>query len=182
MVVRAIVLGGLMAGMLDLIDAWAFSYAWRGVRPLRVLHAIASGVLGRAAFDGGIRTATLGLAIHFAIAVTVAAVYTLASVRLRVLTQHAVACGIVYGIAVYFAMQHIVLPLSAFRTGAFAWPSFINGIVIHGLGVGLPIAIIARREMRKHAEGGCRSESQPFDQSVGERHAIHDDGQGRQRV
>jgi hypothetical protein len=145
---RAILLGGLTAGVLDLVDAWAFSYAWRGVSPVRVLHAIASGLIGRMAFDGGLGTAALGLAVHFAIAVTVAAVYVVASARLRVLTRHAVVSGITYGVGVYFVMQHIVLPLSAFRSGAFAWLAFVNGIAIHGLGVGLPIALIARREMQ----------------------------------
>jgi hypothetical protein len=145
---RAVIIGGVVAGALDIIDAFAFSYAWRGVEPPRVLQAIASGLIGRAAFDGGASTALLGLLLHFFIACTVAAVYGVASLRLRVLVTHAIVMGLAYGIAVYFVMQYIVLPLSAFRGGAPAWPSIVNGILIHALGVGLPIALIVRWSRR----------------------------------
>lgn len=139
---RAVLLGAFIAGTLDIADAVLFSYAWSGVPPSRVLQAIASGLLGRSAFAGGMPTALLGLAIHFCIALTVAAVYAIASQRLPILARHAPAAGIVYGIAVFFVMRHIVLPLSSFRGGAFAWPPFINGVLIHAFGVGLPIALI----------------------------------------
>lgn len=140
---RAVVLGALVAGTLDILDAILFSYAF-GVAPVRVLQAIASGLLGRAAFQGGPATAGLGLALHFFIATVVVMVYLTASRRWPLLLRHAVPAGIAYGVAVYFAMQYVVLPLSAFRAGAFQWPSLVNGILIHALGVGLPIALIAR--------------------------------------
>lgn len=49
-----------------------------------------------------------------------------------------------YGIAVYFVMNYVVIPLSAASRGAFSMPVFLNGILIHAFGVGLPAALFAR--------------------------------------
>ena len=145
--IRAIAFGGLVAGTLDILDAFVFSYARGGVSPLRVLQAIASGWLGRSSYEGGLPTAALGLGLHFFIATAAAAVFVTASRFLPVLLRRPVQLGLAYGVAVYVVMNHVVLPLSAFRTGPFAWPGFINGVLIHALGVGLPIALIARRHL-----------------------------------
>ncbi|MEP7271432.1 MAG: hypothetical protein ABI882_07990, partial [Acidobacteriota bacterium] len=50
---RAILVGGLSAGVLDFIGA-CVSSAPRGVTPMRVGQSVASGLLGRAAFNGGL--------------------------------------------------------------------------------------------------------------------------------
>lgn len=133
-----------MVGVIDMLDAFAFSYLRSGVAPTRVLQAIASGLIGPRAFDGGPTAAVLGLAIHFCIATTVAAAYVVASRRFRVLVDHAVVAGIVYGVGVYVVMQSVVLPMSAFRMSPFNWAGLANGLSIHAFGVGLPVALIAR--------------------------------------
>jgi hypothetical protein len=61
-----------------------------------------------------------------------------------VLTRHAVTLGMAYGIVVFFVMNRIVIPLSAASVGPFSLPVFINGILIHAFGVGLPAALFAR--------------------------------------
>lgn len=61
---RAILWSGLSAGVLDLLGAFVTSY-WRGVTLLRVLHSVASGWLGAAAFTGGYKAAALGFVSHF---------------------------------------------------------------------------------------------------------------------
>jgi hypothetical protein len=95
-------------------------------------------------------TAGLGLFLHFFIATTAAAVYVLASLRIPALVRHAVPCGLAYGVAVYFFMTYVVLPLSAFPggRGGFSWLLFLNGILVHALCVGLPIAWATRRAAR----------------------------------
>lgn len=52
----AILLGGLACGVLD-ITAGIVVYGFFGVKPLRLLQGIASGLLGPGAFTGGIQTA-----------------------------------------------------------------------------------------------------------------------------
>ena len=54
----AILWAGLIAGTLDITDALVF-YGLRGVPPVRLPQNIASGLLGRDAFQGGVGTAAL---------------------------------------------------------------------------------------------------------------------------
>lgn len=49
---RALLVGTLAVGVLDILDAIVF-FALRGAQPIRILQSIAAGLLGRAAFAGG---------------------------------------------------------------------------------------------------------------------------------
>jgi hypothetical protein len=144
----AILWGGFSAGVLDIVDAFVMS-AMAGVMPNRVLQAIASGLLGREAFQGGLATAALGLVLHFVIAFGAATTYYAASLKLPVLTRRWVICGLAFGLAVFFFMQHVVLPLSAFRISPNRSLFPVNGLLIHALGVGLPIAFFTWRSTRR---------------------------------
>ena len=142
---RAILLGGLIAGVLDITAAFVLS-APRGIRPAVILRGIASGLLGRSAFQGGIGIAILGAFLHFVIAFGAAAVYVTASRWLAVLTRQAVLCGLLYGIVVYLVMNEIVLPLSAFPfRGHPSAGNILISVVVLMLVVGLPISLSARR-------------------------------------
>ena len=151
--VTGVLWGGLIAGSLDIADALIF-HGVRGVAPWRILQAIASGLLGRDAFTGGAWTAALGLGLHFFIATTAAAVYTLASLRLPRLVARPVLCGALYGLIVNVVMQNVVLPLSAFRPGPPApagtidWGQ-VNLWLAHVFFVGLPIAFATRWAARR---------------------------------
>ena len=138
---------GFACGVMD-ITAALIVYGYFGAKPLRLLQGIASGLLGPRAFDGGFATALLGLLCHFAIAFGAAAVYYVASRGLRLLIEHAVISGALYGVAVYFFMQRIVLPLSAAAKRPFSLKMMIIGVVIHIFCVGLPISLSVRRFSR----------------------------------
>jgi uncharacterized membrane protein YagU involved in acid resistance len=127
------------------ITAALIVYGYFGAKPLRLLQGIASGLLGPRAFDGGFATALLGLLCHFVIAFGAAAVYYLVSHGLRILIEHAAISGVLYGVAVYFFMQRIVLPLSAAAKRPFSLKMTIIGVVIHIFCVGLPISLSVRR-------------------------------------
>ena len=142
--VQAIFWGGLVAGTLDAVDG-VIAYGTQGLNPIQVLQYIGSGALGKSAFQGGLATAALGATFHFTIAWVAAAVFLLASRGLPVLKTHAVPAGLVYGAAVYFFMNYIVLPLSAVAAGRFQLGLFLNGVIGHALFVGLPISLFARR-------------------------------------
>lgn len=142
--VQAIFWGGLVAGVLDAVDG-VIAFGTQGLNPIQVLQYIASGALGKSAFRGGLATAAIGAAFHFGIAWVVAAVFVLASRRLRALKTHAVPVGLLYGTAVYFFMNYLVLPLSAVAPAAFQLGLFLNGVFGHALFVGLPISLFARR-------------------------------------
>ena len=149
---RAIVWGGLLAGVLDLTAALVTNWP-RGLSPERVLQAIAGGVLGAESYKGGWGTAALGVLFHFVIAFGAAAVYYAASRRLKFLVQWAVVCGLLYGVAVYFFMQLVVLPLSAFpHQVSFRPATLATGLIVHMLCVGLPISLAVRRHSEKSRE------------------------------
>jgi hypothetical protein len=143
-----VIVGGLAVGVLDILAAFAFRGV-AGVHPVRVLHGIASGVLGPAAFQGGGATALLGLALHFFIAFVVAAVYYGASKVLPVLVQRAVPCGLAYGVLVHVVMNQVVLPLSRVTFRPPPWRFVAGMIVIHMLFVGLPAALAVRHAARR---------------------------------
>ena len=142
--VQAIFWGGLVAGILDAVDG-VIAFGTQGLNPIQVLQYIASGALGQSAFHGGLATAGLGAAFHFTIAWVAAAVFVLASRRFESLKTHAVPAGLLYGAAVYFFMNYLVLPLSAVAAGTFHLGLFLNGVIGHALFVGLPISLFARR-------------------------------------
>lgn len=142
----AILLGTLIVGVLDIGEVLLF-YLLRGGKPLRVLQAIAGGILGReAAFRGGVATAFLGLLLHFFIAFVVVAIYILASSRFPLLIQRPLLFGALYGIAVNLVMSHIVVPLSALGSPPTPppWPVTLNLYFAHIFCVGIPAALVAR--------------------------------------
>ena len=145
-----VVVAGLLAGVLDILAAFAGS-AYHGGTPLRGLHAIASGVLGPRAFQGGMATASLGLALHFLIATSAAAVYFVAARRMPVLVRRAIPGGIGYGVVVYSFMNVVVLPLSRVAGRPPRLSSMMIMIVIHMVCVGLPIALVVRRGIGSEA-------------------------------
>jgi hypothetical protein len=147
-----IIRGGLAAGILDALDAIIAFKITLGLDPLSIYQFVASGILGKAAFAGGAAVAGLGLAIHFGIAFTAAAVYNLAATRVASLRTHFVRSGLAFGVAVYGFMTYVVIPASAIGPSPWSLPLFVNGVVGHALLVGLPIAYFARR-------GSSRSDS-----------------------
>ncbi len=138
---------GLACGILD-ITAALIVYGFFGLKPIRLLQGIASGLLGPQAFEGGLATALLGLLCHFLIAFTAAAVYFAASRVVHFLIQHSIVSGVLYGVAVYFFMNRIVLPLSAASKRPFSIRMMVVGILIHMFCVGLPISLTVRRFSR----------------------------------
>ena len=145
---QPIFLGGLIAGTLDITAACTYSWIRANVTPVRVLQYVASGVLGTQSFAGGGKTAAIGLALHFLIATTAAAVFYFASRKWLFLVEHPVVAGLLYGIPVYAVMNFIVLPLSRVTMGSPPLSSRIINLVILMFCIGLPIALIVRRYAR----------------------------------
>lgn len=140
----AILGGGFAAGVMD-ISAALVVYGYFGLQPLRLLQGIASGLLGPRALDGGLSTALLGLLCHFVIALSAAALYFAISRRFHFLVRNFVLSGVLYGVAVYFFMNRIVVPLSNARKYPFSFKMMVIGVVIHIFCVGLPISTAVRR-------------------------------------
>lgn len=140
----AIFWGGLACGVLDITQAF-IAWGVMGVKPISILHSVASGLLGPKAFQGGAQTAALGMVLHFFIAFSAATVYYVASRWIPFMTGQAVLSGLLYGEAVFLFMHFVVVPLSAAAKGHFTMATLITGPIGHTVLVGLPIALSVRR-------------------------------------
>ncbi len=142
---KAILVGGLLAAILDILDPITFFYLRNGLAPIRILQSIASGMLGRAAFSGGLRTALIGLVLHLLIALVWANVFVMAARSLPFLTQHPVRSGLLYGTLIYIVMNYVILPHSHVTPSRPTLGITINGILAILFLVGLPISLANRR-------------------------------------
>lgn len=137
--------GGLIVGVLDLVYAIV---VYSPKKPILVPQTIASGVLGLKAYEGGAKSAALGVVLHFVIALGAAAVYYLASRKLTFLLDRAVLSGLIYGALIYLFMHVVVLPLSAVPKSDMPLLYKAAEFVEHWFCVGLPIALSVRHYSR----------------------------------
>lgn len=144
--IPAIFVGGLIAGALDISYAIVMLYARRGRSPEWTLQSVACGLLGRDSFQGGLKTALLGLLCQFTIACGAAAVFYAASRVFPALVRLAVPAGLVYGVCIYVVMTNVVVPLSRapFKL-KFAGLASMPEVLVHMFFIGLPIALSVRR-------------------------------------
>ena len=140
--------GGLIAGTFDIIAACTTAWFRGGTTPIQVLQFIASGILGRESFSGGAKTALLGLALHFLIAIVATALFYFASRKWFFLIEQPVVAGLLYGVLVYAFMNFVVIPLSAVGQRPATALGRVTGLLIIMFCVGLPIAVIVRRFAR----------------------------------
>jgi uncharacterized membrane protein YagU involved in acid resistance len=111
-VLKAVLWGGLIAGSLDVFAASLINL----IGPLVILRAIASGILGKPAFYGGMQTAFLGLLLQWGMSLIIAAIYMAVVRRLAWARRDWRVTGLVAGLIIYLVMTYAVRPLSA------AWP------------------------------------------------------------
>ncbi|MFO1187884.1 MAG: hypothetical protein U1E87_10810 [Alphaproteobacteria bacterium] len=152
-VVGAIIGGGLTAGLCDFVFASIF-YPLRAHIPVeRIWQSVASGVLGKAAFDGGYAAAALGVSLHFFIATVMAAAFVMVTLKLKFLSRYWLIFGPLYGIFLFYAMQGVVLQLSNVPTKPDLshlpiigknMINFYSALGIHAV-VGTVIALFSRR-------------------------------------
>ena len=137
----AILLGGFIAGTIDIGAACLIT----GRDAIFILHVIAGGLIGKtAAFAGGNETAALGLLLQWGMAILIAAIYVLASRAVPLLARLWIAGGLAYGIGVFFVMNYVVVPLSAYRHMPQFTPQGFAKNMAAMLLFGLIVAVFAR--------------------------------------
>jgi len=146
-----------VVGILDISEVVVFYGVRNGVAPTRIFQSVATGFLGKRAFEGGTQTAILGLALHFTISLIVVTIYHFASRRLAMLRIHPIACGALYGLCVFGVMYFIVMPLSAAGPPKFATPIILaNALFAHLFCVGIPTGLLARATSSSRSAGTTR--------------------------
>jgi uncharacterized membrane protein YagU involved in acid resistance len=147
---KLVLAGGLVAGTLDIAYACRFWAIKAGVPARRILQSVAAGLLGKASFEGGAATATLGLGLHYFIACSMAVTYYLVARRWTALRERPVLYGIAYGLLLYAIMNYLVVPLSAAGGGGSKNPLWVGlSVAVHMFLIGLPIALFVRAALRE---------------------------------
>jgi uncharacterized membrane protein YagU involved in acid resistance len=136
----AILLGGLIAGTID-VGAAALIYL---KDPVAILHNIAAGLLGKASFTGGMATALLGLVLQWAMSILIAAIFVYGTRLIPVLARMWIVGGLLYGVAVFFVMEYVVVPLSAIHRVPHFTPTLFVENVAAMLLFGLIVAYCGR--------------------------------------
>ena len=145
--VRAGLLTGASDGLFSSVLATVFYHS----TVTRLFQGVASTLLGQSAFDGGVRTALLGVLMHFGVAFGWSAVFLFLVMRSRWISELVASrngvpkVAALYGPFIWLVMSLIVIPVLLHRPPAinFRWWVQLTG---HIPFVGLPIvASIARR-------------------------------------
>lgn len=145
---NATLVGGAVAGALDIAYACLHYNVVYKTPPMRILQSVAAGVMGpQQSQAGGWSTAAVGLGLHFLIAMLMAAGFVIASLAVPALRKFAWASGPLYGLMLYAVMNYLVVPISRAGGSPPVGQFFYGALAAHILLVGLPIALIAKAMM-----------------------------------
>jgi uncharacterized membrane protein YagU involved in acid resistance len=139
--INAILLGGLIAGAIDIGAASLISGRSLGY----IMQVIAGGLLGKTSFAGGAGTMLLGFVLQELMGVLIACAYVMLARGVPVLARRWLISGLGYGVLVFFVMNYVVLPLSAWKSiPHFTALKFSENMAAMLL-FGLIVAFFARR-------------------------------------
>lgn len=156
----------LIIAVLD--GAFAIATVWSRLgtaAPARVMKAVASGVLGKAAATGGSGTVLLGMLCHFTVALGWTIGYALIARRLPFVQRLVqtnrgtwIAAGI-YGACMWLGMCYVVIPLSqATAIPPDNWRFWAN-FVWHIVGLG-PIIVFLTEQRSPRAAAAATGSTQ----------------------
>ena len=149
----------LLTAVTDGLFASVLSAGFYGSTVTRLWQGVASTLLGPAAYDGGTRTALIGVLMHFGVAFGWSAVFLALAMRSawlrRVLASRAgvVKVAAVYGLFIWLVMSLVVIPLLLRRPPTITARWWIQ-LIGHFPFVGLPI-------VSQIASGVVESEREP---------------------
>ena len=148
---RRLLVAGATVGLLDALFV-IVTYVWiKDVTTTqRIFQGIASGLLGKATFQGGVSTELLGFVLHFTIAYSWTLVYFIISRRWTSLRRRvqspkgALIGGALFGIVMWLGMDLVVVPLSHARPTPVGSGTFWFFMLQHAVMLGQPIVWIVR--------------------------------------
>jgi hypothetical protein len=155
--IRRLLRAGITTGIVDGLFSGILAQFFYGSTAVRLFQGVAATLLGNGALEGGIRTAAIGLAMHFGVAFgwsTVFLALFAASSGLRAVLSKpggVVKAAAVFGPAVWMTMSLVVIPWLVHRPPTINSRWFVQ-LVGHFPFVGLPIVgTIARLKPRAPA-------------------------------
>lgn len=144
---RTIAVATLIAGALDILYAALLSIIY-GRGPASMLRFVASGPFPPAT-EWGAAGSIVGLIVHFTLMAIMAAAFVLAARTWPMLTARPIQWGIVYGLITYVVMNWLVVPMRFDAPLPPKATAILSQLFAHIALVGIPIAMVAARGMRK---------------------------------
>ena len=147
---------GLVAGTLDITAACIQAYLKTGTTPSQVLKYVASGAVDPKTFSNDTMLATVGLLVHFTIAILFALFFFFLAKQIPSLVKYPILIGILYGVFVWSTMRFIILPyISRLNPKPIVGQEAIKNAAIAAaiivVCVGIPVVLLARRFYRTKA-------------------------------
>jgi uncharacterized membrane protein YagU involved in acid resistance len=150
--IRSIVLGGTVAGLVDIVAACLI---YR-LKPVVLLRGIASGLIGDSAASGGLSISVLGFVLQVGMSVLIAAICITVRRQFRLVKLPWVVTGIAFGVATFIVMNYVVMPLSAIgHIPHFSVANFeknLTAMVVFGLIIGFASRSVQDAPSRRHAD------------------------------
>ena len=143
---KPIAIATAISGTLDILFAMILTVAF-GRQIGNMLRYVASGPLP-AATDMRATGAILGLVVHFALMAIMATVYMAVARNRPHFLAKPLQWGIIYGLATYFVMNWIILPLRFGNPLPPKMLSVLTQLFAHIVLVGIPMAFVASRYFR----------------------------------
>jgi len=144
---QGILLGGFVAGLCDTIYP-TVKTVMAGKEWFQPWKGVASGLLGPAAREGGMEVVALGLALHYFICISAAALLYLLVSRVRFVPRQWIVLGILYGIAFLLTMNYVILPLSAIGRSIYPLDQLHIHAFWHIVLVGLTTSFFVTRTLK----------------------------------
>lgn len=146
---KRILLTALIAGTTDLAAAYLNQFIKTGKFADKMLYYIAGGALGlEASMKGGFAMGLFGLMIHYFLAFSYTLLFFVIFSRVRFRNYNKYVVGFLYGVLVGVFMTFVVLPSTQLPASPFVFQRAIEGWMILGIALGIPIAISAYRFYR----------------------------------
>jgi hypothetical protein len=142
-----VLLAGFTAGLADFLFA-SITRVMSGGSWMDPWKGVAGCLIGEAAREGGFEIVLLGIALHFFICFSAAAMLYFILKKAPSLPRQWLLVAVVYGIVFMLVMNYVVVPLS--RAGRSIYP--VETLPIHGVGhivlVGLASAWFVTRALK----------------------------------
>jgi len=135
----------IIAGTLDIIAACINAWLSNDVMPDRVLAYIASGIWGKAAYNGGPEMIFFGLLIHYIIVFSCVFCFFWLYSRWSLLRRSIAANAVLIAFTAWLVTTQLVLRMSRITVPPFRVSGAIIAIAIPIICLGFPIAYAASR-------------------------------------
>ncbi|MBN8576851.1 MAG: hypothetical protein J0L66_07890 [Cytophagales bacterium] len=146
---KSILLTMLLSGTMDLTAACVNAYLSNGVTPTQVLTYIASGLLGKAAYVGGIEVMLIGLLAHFLIVFCCTLCFYLIYSHWRILHKSIILNALLVGVVAWLVTTQVVMRFSQIGPQPFVIGKALVAVTILFFCIGLPIAWRAKLYFKK---------------------------------